>query len=76
MKLKPKNSVLPENVFTLREDALPTLADADPWAKIMVWRKDVGWSIIQYSEAIQFLTMKHTHWAKMKLKAHIYDPIY
>ena len=62
MKLKPKNPVLPENVFTLREDALPTLADADPWANIMVWRKDVGWSIIQHSEAIQCLAMKHTHW--------------
>ena len=62
MKLKPKNPVLPENVFTLREDALPTLADADPWAKIMVWRKDVGWSIIQHSEAIKFVAMKHTHW--------------
>ena len=59
MKLKPK---LPENTFELNEDSLPTLADADPWGKIMVWRKDVGWSIIQHSEAIQFVAMKHTHW--------------
>ena len=59
MKLKPK---LPENTFELNEDSLPTPADADPWEKIMVWRKDVGWSIIQHSEAIQFVAMKHTHW--------------
>ena len=59
MKLKPK---LPENTFELNEDSLPTPADADPWGKIMVWRKDVGWSIIQHSEAIQFVAMKHTHW--------------
>lgn len=59
MKLKPK---LPENTFELNEDSLPTPADADPWGKIMVWRKDVGWSIVQHSEAIQFVAMKHTHW--------------
>ena len=59
MKLKPK---LTENTFELNEDSLPTPADADPWGKIMVWRKDVGWSIIQHSEAIQFVAMKHTHW--------------
>ena len=59
MKLR---STLPENVFILNEDSLPTLADSDPWGKIMVWRKDVGWSIIQHSEALQFVAMKHTHW--------------
>ena len=59
MKLR---STLPENVFILNEDSLPTLADSDPWGKIMVWRKDVGWSIIQHSEAAQFVAMKHTHW--------------
>ena len=59
MKLKPK---LPENTFELNEDSLPTPADADPWGKIMVWRKDVGWSIVPHSEAIQFVAMKHTHW--------------
>ena len=56
MKLKPKSPPLPENVFTLNEDSLPTLSDADPWMKIMVWRKDVGWSIIQYSEACLLYT--------------------
>ena len=59
MKLKP---TLPENTFILNEDSLPTSADADPWGKIMVFRKDVGWSIIQQIDAVQFLAMKHTHW--------------
>ena len=59
MKLKP---TLPENTFILNEDSLPTSADADPWGKVMVFRKDVGWSIIQQIDAVQFLAMKHTHW--------------
>ena len=59
MKLKP---YLPENTFILSEDSLPTSADTDPWGKIMVFRKDVGWSIIQQTDAVQFLAMKHTHW--------------
>jgi len=59
MKLKP---TLPENTFILNEDSLPTTADADPWGKVMVFRKDVGWSIIQQTDAVQFLAMKHTHW--------------
>ena len=33
MKLKP---VLPENVFKLSEDSLPTQSDVDPHGKIMV----------------------------------------
>ena len=59
MKLKP---TLPENTFILNEDSLPTSADTDPWGKVMVFRKDVGWSIIQQIDAVQFLAMKHTHW--------------
>ena len=58
MKLKP---TLPENTFILNEDSLPTSADADPWGKVMVFRKDVGWSTIQQTDAVQFLAMKHTH---------------
>ena len=34
MKLKPKSPPLPENVFTLNEDSLPTSADTDPWGKL------------------------------------------
>ena len=59
MKLKP---TLPENTFILNEDSLPTSTDTDPWGKVMVFRKDVGWSIIQQTDAVQFLAMKHTHW--------------
>ena len=59
MKLKP---TLPENTFLLNEDSLPTSADTDPWGKVMVFRQDVGWSIIQQTDAVQFLAMKHTHW--------------
>ena len=39
MKLRP---VLPENVFKLTEDSLPTQSDVDPHGKVMVYRKDVG----------------------------------
>ena len=59
MKLRP---VLPENVFKLTEDSLPTQSDLDPYGKVMVYRKDVGWSIIQLTDIRQFLSMKHTHW--------------
>ena len=59
MKLKP---TLPENTFILNEDSLPTSADTDPWGKVMVFRKDVGWTVIQQTDAVQFLAMKHTHW--------------
>ena len=43
MKLKP---ALPENVFKLSEDSLPTQSDLDPYGKIMVYRKDLGLSLI------------------------------
>ena len=59
MKLRP---VLPENTFILNEDSLPTQSDADPYGKVMVFRKDVGWSVIPLHDVVQFITMKHTHW--------------
>ena len=59
MKLKP---TLPENTFLLNEDSLPTSADTDPWEKVMVFRKDVGWTVIPLTDAVQYLAMKHTHW--------------
>ena len=59
MKLKP---LLPENIFILNEDSLPTTGDVDPHGKVMVYRKDVGWSIIPLADVIQFIAMKHTHW--------------
>ena len=60
MKLKP---ALPENTFELREDALPTETDADPWGKIMVYRKDIGWTVIDLKSVYSFYNdLKHTHW--------------
>ena len=59
MKLRP---VLPENTFILNEDSLPTQSDADPYGKVLVFRKDVGWSVIPLHDVVQFITMKHTHW--------------
>ena len=59
MKLKP---TLPENTFLLNEDSLPTSADTDPWGRVMVFRKDVGWTVIPLADAVQYLEMKHTHW--------------
>tara|TARA_R100001015_G_C4628736_1_gene189034 strand:+ start:606 stop:815 length:210 start_codon:yes stop_codon:yes gene_type:complete len=60
MKLK---ELLPENVFELKEDALPDTTDADPWEKVMVFRKDVGWTVISLDSVEQFCKhLKHTHW--------------
>ena len=68
MKLRPRPKTecflpkMPENTYELKEDCLPTLGDSDPWGKIMVFREDVGWSVIQLHDIVQFITMKHTHW--------------
>ena len=59
MKLKP---VLPENTFILNEDSLPTQSDADPYGKVMVFRKDVGLTVVHLPEVIQYVAMKHTNW--------------
>ena len=59
MKLKP---YLPENTFRLSEDSLPKEHDSDRFGKIMVFRKDVGWTVIPLTDAVQYLAMKHTHW--------------
>ena len=59
MKLKP---YLPENTFRLSEDSLPQEHHTDRFGKIMVFRKDVGWTVIPLTDAVQFLAMKHTHW--------------
>ena len=58
MKLKP----LPENTFILNEDSLPTQSDTDSYGKVMVYRKDVGWTVVPLPEVIQDVAMKHTHW--------------
>jgi len=53
---------LPENTFILSEDTLPKKHDTDRFGKIMVFRKDIGWTVIPLADAIQYLAMKHTHW--------------
>tara|TARA_B100000287_G_C20499776_1_gene728633 strand:+ start:284 stop:493 length:210 start_codon:yes stop_codon:yes gene_type:complete len=53
---------LPENTFILSEDTLPKDHDTDRFGKIMVFRKDIGWSVIPLTDAVQYLAMKHTHW--------------
>ena len=53
----------PENVFYLKEDCLPDTTDADPNGKIMVFRHDMGWSVIEQENAKVFLkNLKFTHW--------------
>ena len=59
MKLR---TYLPENTFILSEDSLPQEHHTDRFGKIMVFRKDVGWTVIPLTDAVQFLAMKHTHW--------------
>ena len=60
MKLKP---TLPENIFILNEDSLPTESDTDPNGKVMVYRKDVGWTVTELKSVYSFFkNLKHTHW--------------
>ena len=59
MKLKP---YLPEDVYILSDDELPKEIHTDRFDKVMVFRKDVGWTVIPLTDAVQFLAMKHTHW--------------
>ena len=67
MKLRPKTECfrpkMPENTFELNEDSLPTLGDSDPWGKIMVFRKDIGWTVIPLKEVYTYFKhMNYTHW--------------
>jgi len=60
MKLKP---YLPENTFILNEDSLPKEHHTDRFGKVMVFRKDVGWTVIDLKSVYSFFKdMKHTHW--------------
>tara|TARA_X000001036_G_C20383682_1_gene685704 strand:+ start:338 stop:547 length:210 start_codon:yes stop_codon:yes gene_type:complete len=60
MKLKP---YLPENTFILNEDSLPKEHHTDRFGKVMVFRKDVGWTVIDLKSVYSFFKdLKHTHW--------------
>ena len=61
MKLKPK-PYLPEDVYILSDEELPKEHHTDRFGKVMVFRKDVGWTVISLADAVQYLAMKHTHW--------------
>ena len=61
MKLKPK-PYLPEDVYILSDKELPKEIHTDRFGKVMVFRKDIGWTVIPLTDAVQFLAMKHTHW--------------
>ena len=44
MKLKPK-PYLPENTFVLDDETLPKEHHTDRFDKVMVFRKDIGWTL-------------------------------
>ena len=60
MKLKP---YLPENTFIFDDETLPKEHDTDRFGKVMVFRKDIGWTVILLKEVYTYFKhMKHTHW--------------
>ena len=62
MKLKPK-PYLPEDVYILSDEELPKEIHTDRFGKVMVFRKDVGWTVIPLKEVYTYFKyMKHTHW--------------
>ena len=62
MKLKPK-TYLPEDVYILSDEELPKEIHTDRFDKVMVFRKDIGWSVIPLKDVYTYFKhMKHTHW--------------
>ena len=62
MKLKPK-PYLPEDVYILSDEELPKEIHTDRFDKVMVFRKDIGWSVIPLKDVYTYFKhMKHTHW--------------
>jgi len=62
MKLKPK-PYLPEDVYILSDEELPKEIHTDRFGKVMVFRKDIGWTVIQLKEVYTYFKhMNHTHW--------------
>ena len=60
MKLKP---YLPEDVFIMEDENLPKEHHTDRFGKVMVFRKDLGWSVIVLKDVYTYFKhMKHTHW--------------
>ena len=62
MKLKPK-PYLPEDVYILSDEELPKEIHTDRFNKVMVFRKDIGWTVIPLKDVYTYFKhMKHTHW--------------
>ena len=62
MKLKPK-PYLPEDVYILSDEELPKEIHTDRFGKVMVFRKDIGWTVIQLKEVYTYFKhMNNTHW--------------
>tara|TARA_R100000406_G_scaffold90898_1_gene78161 strand:+ start:258 stop:467 length:210 start_codon:yes stop_codon:yes gene_type:complete len=60
MKLKP---YLPEDVFIMEDENLPKEHHTDRFGKVMVFRKDLGWSVVVLKDVYTYFKhMKHTHW--------------
>ena len=60
MKLKP---YLPEDVFIMEDENLPKEHHTDRFGKVMVFRKDISWSVIVLKDVYTYFKhMKHTHW--------------
>ena len=62
MKLKPK-PYLPEDVYILSDEELPKEIHTDRFNKVMVFRKDIGWTVIPLKDVYTYFKhKKHTHW--------------
>ena len=62
MKLKPK-PYLPEDVYILSDEELPKEIHTDRFEKVMVFRKDIGWTVIPLKEVYTYFKhMNYTHW--------------
>jgi len=60
MKLKP---YLPEDVFIMEDENLPKEHHTDRFGKVMVFKKDLGWSVVVLKDVYTYFKhMKHTHW--------------
>ena len=53
MKLKPK-PYLPEDVYILSDEELPKEIHTDRFGKVIVFRKDIGWTVILLKEVYTY----------------------
>lgn len=54
---------MPENIFPLTADTLPTFLDADLHGNVLFYCAEHGWLVAHFNEAMECLTEnKCTHW--------------